>query len=226
MFKRVLGAALAALIVGACQQASPAAPTPASPAAAAVQTAAGAPAVTTAVSAASSQAAAAVRPFEATAMWMAQPPQWAGDPTAPGYAPSLFGGRCSAPSDYVISFTFKGNATHVGRLTGSGSHCSQLVWSPQGPVGATYSDGRAVIEGANGSTILLRYGHGTTGADPATGELWFRDEWTIVGGTGLFAGAAGSGVEGGRFESFGAILAGEPVRMWMEGTITYNPSGK
>jgi len=227
MINRVIGGTLAALIVGACQQASPAAPTPAGPAATVVGTAAGAPAVTAAVSAASSQASTGERPWKATAAWAAAPPQWAGDPTAPGYAPSLFGGRCSVPSDYVITASFEGEATHAGRVTGSTSHCSQLVWGAGGAVmGATYSDGRGVLASANGSTIVLEYGNGTTGFDPATGQLWFHDTWRFTGGTGLFAGATGSGEEGGNFASFEAILGGAPVAMWMQGTITYSPSGK
>jgi hypothetical protein len=93
-------------------------------------------------------------------------------------------------------------------------------------MGATYSDGQGTINTANGSTISLVYGNGTTGFDPDSGLLWFRDEWTFIDGTGLFAGATGSGVEGGSFASFDAILNGTPVSMWMEGTITYDPSRK
>ncbi len=64
---------------------------------------------------------------------------------------------------------------------------------------------------ANGSTIVLRYGNGTTGVDPASGEMWFKDDWTFIGGTGLFAGATGSGTEGGRFKDFSTVLGGTPV---------------
>ena len=223
MFHRVIGVALTALIVGACQQASPGAPTPAGPTAAAVQTAAGAPAVTAAVSAASSQAAAGERPWKATATWAITSMQWAG---VPGQATSLFDGRCSVLSDYVVTASFEGNATHAGRVTGSASHCSQLMWGAGGVVGATYSDGRGVMTSANGSTIILEYGNGTTGFDPATGQLWFHDTWRFTGGTGLFEGAVGSGEEGGNFASFEAILGGAPVAMWMQGAITYDPSAK
>ena len=226
MFDRVIGVTLAALIVGACQQSSPGAPTPAGPTAAAVQAGASASGVTAAVSAASGQAAKGERPFKATAMFTATGIQWAGDPTAPGYARSLFGGRCSVPSDYVITATFEGDATHAGHVTGTASHCSQLMWSPQGPTGATYSDGQGLLTSANGSTIVFRYDHGTTGFDPDSGLLWFRDEWRFIEGTGLFTGATGSGVEGGSFASFEAFLAGAPVPMWMDGTITYDPSRK
>lgn len=220
---RVIGVALVALTLCACQQSSPGAPTPVGPAAAAVQ----AGPVAAGVSAASAMAAKGERPFKAAATWTAAPPLWAGNPGAPGYEPSLFDGRCSVPSDYVITATFEGDATHTGHVTGTASHCSQLVWGPGGVVmGATYSDGRGILNTANGSTISLVYGNGTTGFDPDSGLLWFRDEWTFIDGTGLFAGATGSGVEGGSFASFEAILTGTPVTMWMEGTITYSPSRK
>ena len=227
MFNRFIGITLAALIVGACQQSSTDATTPAGPTAAAMQAGAVTSGVTAAVSAASGQAAKGERPFKATAMFTATGIQWAADPTAPGYAPGLFGGRCSVPSDYVITAAFEGDATHAGHVTGPASHCSQLKWGPGGAVmGATYSDGQGVLTTANGSTIVLRYGNGTTGFDPDSGLLWFRDEWTFVEGTGLFAGVTGSGVEGGSFASFEAFLAGAPVPMWMQGTITYDPSRK
>lgn len=227
MFDRFLVITTAALIIGACQQSSPGVPTPVGPTAAAVQSGAVASGVTAAINAASGQAAKGERPFKATAMFSATGIQWAGDPAAPGYAPSLFGGRCSKPSDYVITAAFDGDATHAGHVTGPASHCSQLMWGAGGAVmGATYSDGRGVLTGANGSTIVFRYGNGTTGFDPDSGLLWFHDEWTFIEGTGLFAGVTGSGVEGGSFASFDAFLAGAPVPMWMEGTITYSPSGK
>ena len=64
---------------------------------------------------------------------------------------------------------------------------------------------------------------GVTGFDAATGETWFEDDFTLIGETGLFAGATGSGREGGRFLDFNALLAGAPTPMWMDGTITYDP---
>ena len=108
-------------------------------------------------------------------------------------------------------------------MTGTTSHCSQITWSPQGPVGSAYTDGQGSLVSANGSMLFLRYGSGTTGVDLKTGELWFRDTFTFEGGTGHFADAIGSGEEGGTFTDFNAILTGAPVPMWMEGTIAYNP---
>lgn len=205
--------------VSACQGSSPGAQTPAAPSAALLSGVAATNAGTMAPQAAADRA----RPYKATAMWAKKDIRWAGQP---GVDKSTFDGRCSLPSDYVITATFEGHATHAGRIAGEASHCSQIEWTPQGPGGATYSDGRGVMTTANGSTIVLRYGNGTTGVNPATGEMWFKDNWTFIGGTGHFVGASGAGTEGGRFKDFNAVLSGTPIPMTMEGTITYDPSRK
>jgi hypothetical protein len=222
MLNRVLGFALCAVVIGACQQSNGGSGSPTSPSPSPTLSA-GIAASPTSVGAAPTASMAGERPWKANFMWAVTGIQWAG---VPGKDTSTFGGRCSVASDYVINGSMEGEATHAGRVTGTGSHCSQIAWGPQGPMGATYSDGQGVLNTANGSTITLRWGSGTTGVDPATGENWFRDTWTFAGGTGLFAGATGSGEEGGRFMDFNALLAGTPARMWMEGTITYSPSGK
>ena len=197
----VLVAALVAL--AACQQAGPTAgivQNPAAPSAAA----------------ASSDS----RPWKATMEFRAAGVQWAGQP---GVDTSTFGGRCSVMSDYVITVAFKGEATHAGRFTGGGSHCTQISWTPAGPGGVAYSDGRGTLTAANGSTLTLEWGDGVSGVDPTTGKLWFKDTFTFTGGTGRFAGASGGGQEGGILEDLQAVLGGAPVSMWMEGTITYAP---
>jgi hypothetical protein len=218
MFQRLIGVAFCALVLVACQESVPGATVPSGPSATASVSA---PVGSVSGSATSSMAG--ERPFKATAMWTKTDIQWAGQP---GVDKSLFDGRCSLPSDYLIAAVFEGEATHAGHVTGATSHCSQIAWGPQGPAGATYSDGQGVMTSANGSTIVLRYGNGTTGFDPVAGKMWFRDTWTFVGGTGLFEGATGSGSEEGRFADFNAVLGGTPIPMTMEGTITYSPSGK
>lgn len=218
MLIRFVSVLLSVLAVGACETATSGVATTPS----AVMTAgAGAASGTSASNATGTAAAAAGRPWKATLVWKVTGIVWANG--GMGQGTSNFGGRCSAPSDYVISATFEGEATHAGHVTGTTEHCSQLIWSPQGPIGATYSDGRGSLVSANRSTLVLQYGQGITGVDAATGESWFHDNWTFAGGTGLFDGASGAGEEGGRFMDFGALLSGAPVSMWMEGTITYNP---
>jgi hypothetical protein len=195
-----------ALIVGACEG-----------------TGTQAPSTPSAVVTSADARPAAPVPWKANLHWTITNVQWAG---APGTAKSTFGGRCATESDYVVSATFAGEATHAGRITGEGSHCTQITWTPQGPGAVTYSDGRASLVGANGSTITMVYGPGVTGFDSATGETWFEDPFTFTGGTGLFQGATGTGKEGGRFKDFMALLGGQPCPMWMDGTLIYSPSGK
>ena len=135
---------------------------------------------------------------------------------------STFDGRCTVPSDYVVTFTMAGEATHLGHFTGEAEHCTQLIWSLQGPAGATYDDGRFTTVAANGDTITGTYTDSEGGIDES-GALWFRDKWTITGGTGRFAGATGHGEEGGSTSAgFAAMLAGAPLAMWLEGTIAYS----
>lgn len=222
MVIRFLTVTLCVLMVGACQDATSGSGSPVTPTPAPTQAATNPSAVAGAAADAPQAAQDRERPWKARLVWSITNTQWAGEP---GQATSTFGGRCSVPSDYVVSATFEGQATHAGRVTGTTEHCSQVIWSEQGPAGATYTDGLGVFVAADRSTISLAYGNGTTGYDPATGELWFHDTWTFTGGTGRFAGVTGSGEEGGRFLDFGAILVGAPVSMWMEGTMVYNPRG-
>jgi hypothetical protein len=213
MWSRLIVGGACLAVFGACQQAGDAANVVQNPAAPSV-------AEKPVAAPTAAPAASTAKPWRASFQFKATGIQWAGQP---GVDKSDFGGRCSVPSDYIITAAFDGEATHAGHFTGSGSHCSQIAWTPNGPGGVTYSDGRGTLVSANGSQLHLRWGNGISGADPATGELWFKDQFTIVGGTGLFAGATGGGEEGGTLEDFPAVLAGAPVAMWMEGTITYGP---
>ncbi len=222
MINRLIGVALCAVVVGACQDASIDSRSPAGPTAASTQTAtigSGSPA--SPVAASLPDVVSGARPWKASLMWTVAGIEWAGQP---GVDKSYFDGRCSKLSDYVISGAFQGEATHAGRVTGTTEHCSQLTWGPQGPTGAAYTDGQGSVVAANGSTLVLRYGDGTHGVDIETGENWFRDTWTFNGGTGLFAGATGRGQEEGRFKDFDTLLAGAAAPMWMKGTITYDPA--
>lgn len=203
MWTRTVVAVACLATVVACQQAGDPAATVQNPAA-------------PSAAAASSQA----RPWKAYFLSKASGIQWAGQP---GVDKSTFGGRCSVPSDYVITWAFEGEATHAGHFTGGGSHCSQIAWTPNGPGGATYSDGLGTLVSANGSEIHVRWDNGVSGLDPATGRMWFKDQFTFVGGTGLFAGATGGGEEGGTFGDFAEVLGGASVPMWAEGTMTYGP---
>lgn len=173
----------------------------------------------------SMSAASPERPWKANLAWGVTRLEWPeGQPPFSGVT-STFGGRCSVPSDYVIYATFEGEATHAGRFTGDGSHCSQLHLTSSGPSNVTYSDGRGTLRSANGSTLDMRWDEGTSWTDE-TGVMLFKDRFTFTGGTGIFEGATGSGEEGGSFTDFTAVITGTPAPMWQTGTITYGPGNK
>ena len=158
--------------------------------------------------------------FTATGQFHVTHIEWAGpNPTDT----STFGGRCSAPSSYVISFAAQVEAVPLGRVTGEFSHCSQLKFGPSGPAGASYSDGRGKYVAADGDELHATYGEGVSGANAETGKLWWRDKYTFTGGTGRFAGASGTGRDFGEFASFDEVLAGASVPFNAEGTLKYEP---
>jgi hypothetical protein len=104
-------------------------------------------------------------------------------PNFPRGGPSTFGGRCSVPSHWVLSWSGSGNASHAGAVTVSGSDCERVTGNG-GEVAV--GDGRVELAAANGDTVRGTYdGHG----DFMTGR--YSLEWTFTGGTGRFAGATG-----------------------------------
>ncbi len=143
--------------------------------------------------------------------------EWAG---IPGVDRSTFGGRCSLPSDYVVTAIASGTLTHLGQLSPSTvSHCNQIQWTmvdgQPAPASATYSDGRWDVVAANGDVLKLTYGNGVVTVGGAGGTL--HDEFAIVGGTGRFRNASGGGVDEGTFDAFTDPL----LRIRMSGSIAY-----
>ena len=108
---------------------------------------------------------------------------------APGFplVRDTFGGRCSVPSDWIAVWSGVGQSNHTGLITAYGSDCDRFDFATGSLV---YGDGVITEYGANGDYLYGTYtnGHGVLGGTIA-------DEWTIVGGTGRFAGATGQGTE-------------------------------
>ena len=108
---------------------------------------------------------------------------------APGFplVRSTFGGRCSVPSDWIAHWSGTGQSNHTGLINAFGSDCDRVDLTTGEVV---YDDGVITEYGANGDYLYATYtnGHGTLGGT-------FTDDWTIVGGTGRFAGATGQGTE-------------------------------
>jgi len=144
--------------------------------------------------------------------------QWAGVPWDLS-AKSLFDGRCTRESIYVLNVTVVGEVSVLGRVTFYISHCGQF--------GEGYTDGRWFGVAADGSALWGRYAvgdGGVIGFDPGTGQYYTQDEWEIDGGTGRFAGATGGGWERAVFNDPVALLSGqESYLIYQEGTIRSTP---
>jgi len=94
------------------------------------------------------------------------------------------GQRC--PDALTIGFAIEGNLSHLGRLTGGGTNCTEFTL---GTGSVPIWDGTATVTAADGSTLTLTF-EGQQGA-PVNGVAQFSHSDTVVAGTGRFAGATG-----------------------------------
>jgi hypothetical protein len=79
-----------------------------------------------------------------------------------------------------------GQATHMGRIEINGPSHVDLILERQ--------TGTSVLTAANGDTLVIAFS-GTvhlTGPNP-NDPVTFEGEWTVIGGSGRFAGAKGAG---------------------------------
>jgi hypothetical protein len=130
---------------------------------------------------------------------------------------SLFGGRCSVLSNWVIGMAGSGEAARLGDITWSVEHCSQFT--PTGPNMAghgTYTDGLVTYVADNGDELYFTH---TGSFDIVDGVSYITGTGTITGGTGRFAGASGTILESG-FQP----LASDFLQVWNTGTIVYDAS--
>ena len=82
-----------------------------------------------------------------------------------------------------VFVTGQGNASHLGTTTAVST--DQLVNVIDGSATATYT-----LTGANGDTVILTM---IFQATETPGEVTFEGTYVVTGGTGRFAGAAGTG---------------------------------
>lgn len=93
--------------------------------------------------------------------------------------------RCG--SDVTLGFTAIGAATHLGRIEGEASNCSDASF----PVASVdVHDGIVTFVAADGSTITAEY-EGVQQA-PMDGVAAYSITMTVVAGTGRLEGASGS----------------------------------
>lgn len=143
----------------------------------------------------------------------------AGQDFAPDFGPptfgrSLFGGRCSVPSDFVIRFRLSGDASHLGRYTADLEHCTQVDFSTGR---TTLSDGEATFLSADGSELWDRYERTT----PGSGNAGDPEDHVFVGGTGRFESASGWAALTARCDR-----ATGTCEVEAEGTLSYDASDR
>jgi hypothetical protein len=129
---------------------------------------------------------------------------------APGFPAdaSDFGGRCSVPSHFVISFSLTGQATHLGDVSALLEHCTQLDLQ----TGLfSISDGEMVVTAANGDELWTR----------SQQALGGEEHHEFVGGTGRFVEASGGAVAHAECDR----AAGTCV-VAMDGVIVYAASDR
>lgn len=140
-----------------------------------------------------------------------------GQDFAPGFpfGVSTFDGRCSVPSSWVIEFTGTGEMAHLGAVSLTFEHCSQVDYS-SGTF--AYTDGVISYTAANGDQLYGTYGSGTGGM-LSSEVIWWQDTFVIEGGTGRFAGASGGGTDRGT-----TVQASGYTEYEVEGVIVYDAS--
>ena len=116
--------------------------------------------------------------------------------------------RCG-PEALTLGFDITGVASHLGKLTGSGSNCTE---PDLGTSAVAVWDGEATFTAADGSTLT------TTSAGmqdaPEAGMAAFEITHTITGGSGRLADASGVWIVAGTINFVTGQISGTVVG-WM-----------
>ena len=116
--------------------------------------------------------------------------------------------RCG-PNALTIGFEGVGIATHFGRMTGTGSNCTEFTLATES---VAIWDGLATYTAADGSSVTVSY-EGAQGA-PAGGVAIASTTSTVVSGTGRFEGAHGSWTASGTID-FTTGLVSDSFSGWI-----------
>jgi hypothetical protein len=116
--------------------------------------------------------------------------------------------RCG-PGSLTLGFAISGVTSHLGRLTGSGTSCTEFAL---GTEAVSIWDGMITLEAADGSTLIVIY-EGDQG-QPIDGVATFLHADTIIGGTGRFEGASGEWTVSGTIDFTDLTVSGT-VSGWL-----------
>ncbi len=153
-------------------------------------------------------------------------PAAAGDPIRPfrGWDSGLDLAPGVPPAECVGAvILYRGQGTgeflHLGRAHVEVSHCTYVDLA----TGAGWFDnGTLTITAANGDTLVMAE-HGTFQLSPAPDGSMNSTinslDWTVIGGTGRFMHATGSG--GAHGFSVNATTPASTTTVWLSGTISY-----
>jgi hypothetical protein len=109
----------------------------------------------------------------------------------------------------TLGFDIRGIASHLGRLTGTGSNCTEPSLATSA---VAIWDGVATLTAADGST-LTTVSEGLQAA-PVAGRATFEITHTITGGTERFVGAAGVWTVRGVIDFTTGVVTGQ-VAGWL-----------
>jgi hypothetical protein len=118
--------------------------------------------------------------------------------------------RCG-PNALTIGFSGAGWATHLGRITGTGSNCTEFSLATSA---VAIWDGVATYVAADGSTITLAYEGSQEAPDAGVAQAMTVN--TVISGTGRFADAEGSWTDTGVIDFTTGVYVGE-----ISGWISY-----
>lgn len=114
--------------------------------------------------------------------------------------------RCPA-GQVLVRIEGRGTATRIGRVDVTMSHC--IIDDPAEP---DFTNGEMVLTSIRGDAIFIQYAGTDTPSGEGTGTI--EGTFTIVGGSGAYAGASGGGTLSGTSSTGGSGVG------LLNGTIT------
>jgi len=118
--------------------------------------------------------------------------------------------RCGANA-LTIGFEGSGIVSHLGRITGTGSNCTEFSLTVES---VPIYDGLATFVSADGSSITATYAG--TQAQPVAGTAATESTFTVLSGTGRFADAQGTWSSTGEIDFILGLFEGT-----LEGWLSY-----
>ena len=138
-------------------------------------------------------------------------PAGAGNAGVPPFS-AYFSGTASFTSQTTTGFLGTGEATHLGRSSSVGA----VSFSPPNAAGCYPNLNTETLTAANGDQLVIRSDDQACPIGPTS--FHGTGNWVVVGGTGRFANATGSGSFDGETD-FGPSFSPGPFHFTLTGTL-------